>query len=109
MRHGPADVITFALSKVVAHKEVAKVEDEWDDDTDEGTAGRRQDDVGGEDGRQGVLNVLSYHEPSGQETCIYILKLAITTLIQYKQTHTCDYEVQMLKCRRLTRDTLSVE
>ena len=66
MGHRPADVVPLALGEVVTHQEVAEVEDEREDDTDEGAASRGQDEEGCEDGGEGVLDVPADDEPAGQ-------------------------------------------
>ena len=69
MRHGPADVVPLTLSVVVSNQQVAKVEDEADDDAGEGSPGSQEDDEGSEDGIKTVLHITANHEPSNQETC----------------------------------------
>ena len=68
MRHGPANVISFTLGEIVTNKEVAKVEDEGDDDTGEGATRDLEYDVGRHDGVQAVADVRPDDEPSRQHT-----------------------------------------
>ena len=89
MRHCPANVVSFTFSEVITNKEVAKVEDEGDDDTGEGTTSHLEDDIGGHDGVQTVADVRPDDEPSRQ--------------------HPRDYQVQMLNCAGLTGNVFSVE
>jgi len=67
--HGPADVVARGLGEVVAHQEVAEVEDEGEDNRGEGAPSQGQDDVGGEYRVNGMEKGPAKHPNGGNKTC----------------------------------------